>query len=171
MLTMSRLDYAPDLLLRPVDVNRIVADVRERLEISAEKKNIEIHLELDQHPSKMLADESELERMLVNLVENALNYTPAGGKVWIRSYTQSDLICVEIRDTGIGIGEKDLPRVFDRFYRADTARSTKISGTGLGLAIVKRIVEMHGGEIEVQSTLGEGTTFRIQFPAVVESAI
>jgi signal transduction histidine kinase len=169
MLTMSRLDYAPDLTLRPIDVNRIIIDVKERLLIKAETKEIEIQLELADHPSKMLADESEVERMLVNLIENALNYTPSGGSISIRSYVEQALICVEISDTGIGIGEKDLPRVFDRFYRADTARSTKISGTGLGLSIVKRIVEMHSGEIDVQSVLGKGTTFRLQFPIVAES--
>ncbi len=171
MLTISRLDHAPDLMLHPVDLNRAVADVEERLRLTAEKKEIETRLELEPNTPYVLADESELDRMLVNLVENALNYTPAGGCVWIRTRVDGDNVIAEIADTGIGIGEKDLVRIFDRFYRADTARSTKISGTGLGLAIVKRIVEMHSGTITVQSIQGEGTTFRVLLPVIDANGI
>ncbi|MFN8372345.1 MAG: PAS domain S-box protein [Anaerolineae bacterium] len=164
MLTISRLDHAPDLLLRSVDANRIISDVYERLYSTAEKKEVRIIREPSSEPPNVLADESELDRMMVNLLENALNYTPAGGTIWIRSYVIEDNVQIDVTDTGIGIGEKDLVRIFDRFYRADTARSTKISGTGLGLAIVRRIVEMHGGSISVESQLGVGTTFRVLLP-------
>jgi two-component system, sporulation sensor kinase E len=162
MLTISRLDHAPDLTLRAVDLNRMMMDSRDRLQSTADKKNINMHLELEPQTPNILADEGELDRMLLNLVENALNYTPEGGSIWIRTRIDHDSVVAEIADTGIGIGEKDLPRIFDRFYRADTARSTK--GTGLGLAIVKRIVEMHGGTIEVQSKPDEGTIFTIRLP-------
>jgi PAS domain S-box-containing protein len=164
MLTISRLDHAPDLALRPVDFNRLATDARDRLQPTAEKKNVTMQLEFEPQAPYVLADEGELDRMLVNLVENALNYTPEGGNIWIRTRIDQDNVVAEIADTGIGIGEKDLPRIFDRFYRADTARSTK--GTGLGLSIVKRIVEMHGGTIDVDSTPGKGTTFCIRLPLV-----
>jgi signal transduction histidine kinase len=94
-------------------------------------------------------------------VENAIKYTPAMGSVAIRTHVNQGMVVTEVIDTGIGISPEEMPRIFDRFFRANEARSVDIPGTGLGLAIVKRIVEMHNGEIEVDSTPGKGSVFRV----------
>ena len=112
----------------------------------------------------MLASESDLYRVMVNLVENAIKYTPETGSVAIRTRVDQMMVVTEVIDTGIGISPEDLLRIFDRFFRANEARSVDIPGTGLGLAIVKRIVEMHNGSIEVDSTPGKGSVFRVLLP-------
>jgi signal transduction histidine kinase len=103
-----------------------------------------------------------LKQVLLNLGDNAVKYTPAGGRIsiWLKPHDRE--VIFTISDSGVGIPAEDLPRVFDRFYRGRTSRSS--SGTGLGLAIVKRIVEAHGGSIEVESRLGDGSTFRVKLP-------
>ena len=114
---------------------------------------------------------SELERAFTNLLENALNYTPAQGTVRLRTALENEQVLVEFSDTGIGISDNDLPFIFDRFYRADPARSTHSGGTGLGLAIVKKIVDIHNAAIEVKSEIGVGTRFRIYLPAAAIAPI
>ena len=105
------------------------------------------------------ANRDQIEQVLINLLDNAIKYTPNGGRVDIRAEESGDLLTVHVSDTGIGIMSQDLPRVFERFYRVDKARSRQSGGTGLGLAIVKHIVETHGGSVTVQSEYGRGTTF------------
>jgi two-component system phosphate regulon sensor histidine kinase PhoR len=102
---------------------------------------------------------------MTNLIENAVNYTPDGGAVSVQTWSEDSKIVVEVRDTGIGIGDEDLPHIFEHFYRSDRARSTNTGGTGLGLAMVRRIVEIHRGRIEVESAAGKGSTFRVYLPA------
>ncbi|MCS6861247.1 MAG: ATP-binding protein, partial [Abditibacteriales bacterium] len=99
-----------------------------------------------------------------NLLDNALHYTPAGGAVTISAVEQNGFIEVAVEDTGIGIPPADLPRIFERFYRVDKARSRERGGSGLGLAIVKHIVEAHGGRVSVQSEVGKGTRFTFTLP-------
>ena len=106
------------------------------------------------------ADQSLMTQLLLNLVENGIKYGKAGGTVAVRALEQDGHTLLTIQDDGIGIGEKDLPRIFDRFYRADQARDR--SGSGLGLSIVKWIVELHGWTIQVESERGKGTRFTIQ---------
>jgi two-component system phosphate regulon sensor histidine kinase PhoR len=103
--------------------------------------------------------------VLRNILENAARYTPAGGSVTVRSRRAAGGIVLEASDTGPGIPGEHLPRIFERFYRVDTARSRELGGTGLGLAIVKHIVEAHGGSVVAESRLGAGTTIRITLPA------
>ena len=110
------------------------------------------------------ADENELWRLMANLYENALHYTPEHGIITLTSHFAENRVVIEVQDTGIGIGKDDMPHIFDRFYRADPARSIERGGTGLGLAIVKRIVELHKGEIVVQSDEGKGSLFRVLLP-------
>jgi signal transduction histidine kinase len=110
-------------------------------------------------------DQEQLRRMLMNLIENAVNYTPVGGQISIQTALIDERVGLEVSDSGIGIAAEELPQIFDRFYRATNARSSANSGTGLGLAIVKKIVDMHAATIEVHSAAGEGTRFQIQFPA------
>jgi len=108
---------------------------------------------------RVMADQGRLEQVVVNLLENAIKYTPDGGTV--RLFTEDDGECVRVSvaDSGIGIPFKDLPRIFERFYRVDEARTREQGGTGLGLAIVKHIVQLHGGAVSVTSQAGQGSVF------------
>lgn len=111
-------------------------------------------------------DETQLVSMFSNLVDNAVKYTPPGGRVEVEGGCTDEEVVVSVSDTGIGIAEEKLPRVFERFYRVDKARSKATGGTGLGLAIVRHTVENHGGRITVRSTPGEGSTFTVYLPRV-----
>jgi len=119
------------------------------------------------------ADPDRLRQVLINLVDNAVKYTPEGGRITIcaGSATISGLPAVDltIADTGIGIPSQDLPRLTERFFRVDKARSRELGGTGLGLAIVKHIVQGHGGQLTIESTLGQGTTVVVTFPAAAQA--
>jgi two-component system phosphate regulon sensor histidine kinase PhoR len=110
------------------------------------------------------ADEEAVRQILDNLVDNALKYTPAGGLVRVRWRTEEGQACLEVEDTGIGIPEQDLPRIFERFYRVDKARSRELGGTGLGLSIVKHLVQAMHGTVRASSQVGEGTTFAVRLP-------
>jgi two-component system phosphate regulon sensor histidine kinase PhoR len=106
-----------------------------------------------------MADQGRLEQVVVNLLENAIKYTPDGGTVCLRTENDGDYVRVSVADSGIGIPFKDLPRIFERFYRVDEARTREQGGTGLGLAIVKHIVQLHGGNVSVTSDAGKGSVF------------
>lgn len=112
----------------------------------------------------LFADPDALRQILGNLVDNALRYTPAGGRVTIGLQHGSDGDALTVTDTGSGIGSDHLPRIFERFYRVDASRSREEGGTGLGLSIVRHLVESHGGEVSAESELGRGTTVRMWFP-------
>jgi two-component system sensor histidine kinase SenX3 len=109
-------------------------------------------------------DETQLTSMFTNLVDNAVKYTPPGGRVEVVGGSESSEITIRISDTGIGIPEGKIPRIFERFYRVDKARSKATGGTGLGLSIVRHVAENHGGRVTVQSTPGEGSTFTVYLP-------
>jgi two-component system phosphate regulon sensor histidine kinase PhoR len=110
------------------------------------------------------ADRTRLEQILYNLVDNAVKFNRRGGTVTVSGEEQEGRAIIRIADTGIGIAEADLPRVFERLYRADKSRSRKVEGTGLGLAIVKHLVQAHGGEVSVSSDIGQGSEFRFTLP-------
>ncbi|MDP9203463.1 MAG: ATP-binding protein, partial [Gemmatimonadota bacterium] len=116
------------------------------------------------------ADRTALEQILLNLVENALRHTGEEGRVTIETAPANSGVALIVNDTGTGIPPEHLPRIFERFYRADRGRSRESGGTGLGLAIVKHLVEAHGGSVRADSVVGAGTTIRIFFPAGVASA-
>jgi PAS domain S-box-containing protein len=165
ILTVSRLDTIPEMIAQLLDLNQVMGKVREQFNTVAEKQRLTIDMELDRSLPPILANEVELHRAMVNLVENALHYTPPQGQITIRTFGQVDEAIIEVSDTGIGIDDTDLPHIFEHFYRADKARTTDKGGTGLGLAIVKKIIEMHHGSIEVESLPGQGSTFRVKLPA------
>jgi two-component system phosphate regulon sensor histidine kinase PhoR len=115
------------------------------------------------------ADEEAVNQILDNLIDNALKYTPPGGRISVRWQAENGQVCLEVQDTGVGIPEQDLPRIFERFYRVDKARARELGGTGLGLAIVKHLVQAMHGTIQATSRLGRGTTFRVLLPRATVS--
>ena len=130
----------------------------------ARKKNIEIDIEV--RDNYIEADRLSIEEIILILLDNAVKYTPDGGKVSVSSQVDGRNAIIKVIDSGPGIGPRDIPRIFDRFYRADHSRSkVKISGFGLGLPIVKRVVELHHGSVSVSTKIGQGSTFIIRLPA------
>jgi signal transduction histidine kinase len=147
-----------------VNLGDIIAQVTESFQPRAQEKGIQCAVELGTEPLRLSGYEDSLERMVTNLVSNAVKYTPGGGAVSAKAWSEADQIYLEVSDSGIGIPEDALPRIFSEFYRAQNARSLDVDGTGLGLALVKDVVELHGGQISVQSRVGEGSTFRVSLP-------
>ncbi|MCC7449447.1 MAG: PAS domain-containing protein [Anaerolineae bacterium] len=163
-LTISRLEYLPTLDIETLDINQMLETVVDALYPRLEKKQITCQLNTPPKPLHLSGDEGEIRRALVNLIENAINYTPSGGRIIVSAQIEGETVVLEVADNGIGIKPTDIPHIFDRFYRSPEARIAESSGTGLGLAIVKKIVDMHHGVIEIASEPGHGTSFRIQLP-------
>jgi signal transduction histidine kinase len=149
---------------KEVVLNETISKVIELVQTSAEEKGLELEVEIAAEPLVLVGIEDGLERVFMNLVSNAVKYTPAGGSVAVRAWSEDDYIKVKVSDTGIGIPEEALPRIFDEFYRAKNAKAVEKEGTGLGLAIAKDVVEQHGGQISVESTVGQGSTFYVILP-------
>ena len=117
---------------------------------------------------QILADRQGLEEVFTNLLTNAIKYSPDGGRVRLSLVSHVDYVEALVSDEGIGIEEDEIPKIFDKFYRVKHAKTRQVIGTGLGLAIVKNIIEAHRGSIEVESQLGQGTTFKVLLPAAAE---
>lgn len=147
-----------------VDLSNIVAKVSEVMQPRAVEKGLRYDVDVETEPLWLAGFEDSLERMIMNLVSNAVKYTPGGGTVTIRAGSEQGEIKLEVTDTGIGIPEEAMSRIFTEFYRAKNAKSTNVEGTGLGLVIVKDVVEQHGGRISVRSRVGQGSTFSISLP-------
>ncbi len=146
-------------------INKVAGGLTDRLQEKKQALSIEFP---DTFPH-LTADESLLEQAITNLLDNAIKYTEDGGKITVSGTTEKNWIRLEVADTGIGIPAKDLPRIFERFYRVDKARSREMGGTGLGLAIVKHIMATHGGAVTVESKLGAGSKFTLLFPKTQSS--
>jgi two-component system phosphate regulon sensor histidine kinase PhoR len=161
ILTLSSLETKEAFLeLNPMDVSGTIAKACTLLQEGATQKNIAIINETcGASLPRVMADQGRLEQVVVNLLENAIKYTPEGGSVRLFCEETGQFIKVSIADTGIGIPFKDLPRIFERFYRVDEARTREQGGTGLGLAIVKHIIQLHGGTVSVASEPGKGSIF------------
>jgi two-component system phosphate regulon sensor histidine kinase PhoR len=130
----------------------------------AQSRGVELIREPTEEPLVIRGDRRQLEQALVNLLDNAVKYTDPPGRVVLSIRRRDREVHLEVSDTGVGIPEEHIPRIFERFYRVDKARSRQLGGTGLGLAIVKHIVQAHGGRVEVESTPGKGSTFRVVLP-------
>jgi two-component system phosphate regulon sensor histidine kinase PhoR len=150
----------------PIPLREAIEDVVRRLKVPAEEKQIalESSCECGEEPIRVLATKEGIDRILNNLVSNAVKYTPSGGRVCVRLHRANREACIQIVDTGIGIPEDSLPHLFEEFYRAPNAKLQEREGTGLGLAITKDLVIRYGGQIAVQSKVGTGTTFTITLP-------
>ncbi len=176
LLTLSDLELGrASLHLAPVEVGPAVEDVLQILAERASRAGVSAIGRVATGTPAILADGDRLRQVLINLVDNAIKYTPAGGQVVVRAESadggrQPEMVEILIEDTGIGIPAQDLPRLTERFFRVDKARSRALGGTGLGLAIVKHIVQAHGGRLDIASTVGHGTTVHVAFPAAQESA-
>jgi two-component system, OmpR family, phosphate regulon sensor histidine kinase PhoR len=128
------------------------------------KKNLRLELQVPTASPIIRADQRRLEEVLNNLLDNAVKYSHQSGRITVEAAAPDEQVLLSVRDEGVGIAPADLPRIFERFYRADRARSRELGGTGLGLSIVKHIAQLHGGRVEADSTLGQGTTIRVILP-------
>jgi signal transduction histidine kinase len=152
---------------RLVELDTVLLDAYRQL--SALPGDVSVNLvEVDQ--VAVMGDSDRLKQLILNLGDNAVKYTPAGGKVSLYLTKAEGLAHLQVSDTGIGIPREDLPYIFDRFYRVDKARTRAHGGSGLGLSIVRWIVEVHGGTINVESKVGEGTTFHVYLPLAPHAA-
>ena len=161
ILTLSSLETNEAILeLNPIDASGTIVKACMLLQERAVQKNIAIVNEtIGAISTRVMADQGRLEQVVVNLLENAIKYTPDGGSVRLFTEDFGEFVRVSVADSGIGIPFKDLPRIFERFYRVDEARTREQGGTGLGLAIVKHIVQLHGGNVSVTSEPGQGSVF------------
>jgi two-component system phosphate regulon sensor histidine kinase PhoR len=150
------------LKLEPVDMAKVIIRITDRLKAQADRAQISINLDIPPGLPLIMGDSERIEQVLVNLVHNAIKFTPPKGEIKVFCKIQNDQALISINDTGIGIPEDDLPHIFERFYKVDKARSG--GGTGLGLAIAKHIVQAHGGDIWVESEEGKGSTFTFSLP-------
>lgn len=166
LLLLANADHNQGLeKLTVIDMSKVVDEILLVSEPLAQEKNIEV-LNMCNGDGKLAVrgDHDQLVRMLGNVINNALLYTPERGKVSIKGALSGEQVAVQVIDTGIGIAEEDLPKVFERFWRADRARSVRSGGSGLGLAIASALANQHGGNIRVTSKLGEGSCFEITLP-------
>lgn len=167
MLSLARLDAGTDTFEHvPLAIGPVLRTCVENHRGRAEAKGLKLALRLDDADEGVcvLADEEAIRQILDNLIDNAIKYTPSEGRVRVQAKAEVERVLLEVSDTGIGIPREDLPRVFERFYRVDRARSRSLGGTGLGLAIVKHVVLSLGGQIRVESRLNGGSTFIVSLP-------
>lgn len=164
VLALSEIENAPAPPATIVDIRQGVREAVELLQNKARDKNVALAVQLPETRIPVAAENDRVKQMVINLVDNAIKYTPGGGSVHVTVARDKGFCVICVRDTGIGIPEELLPRLFERFYRVDKSRSRALGGTGLGLAIVKHIVSLIGGHIDVKSKVGEGTLFEITLP-------
>jgi two-component system phosphate regulon sensor histidine kinase PhoR len=160
LLSLSELESGDlKLELTAIPVASTVRRACSLLDQKAHERKISLHQEGVDAVPPVLADHGRIEQVFINLIDNAIKYTPENGTVTISARTEGESVAIAVTDTGTGIPPKDLPRIFERFYRVDAARSRDQGGTGLGLSIVKHIVQLHGGTVSVESSPGKGSTF------------
>lgn len=171
LLQLSGLDFQQSKWnKKAVDLKKIIEEIILKLDVSVKNKKQQIHLNLNDlkgNDTIIYADKDRMGQAILNLLGNSIKYTPEGGHIKIDICIQEDKLILEIEDNGIGIPEKDLARIFERFYRVDKARARELGGTGLGLSIAKEIIEAHEGTIEIFSQEGKGTKTVIRLPIFV----
>jgi two-component system OmpR family sensor kinase len=169
LLTLARVDEGRlEIHTEPVELGALLEEVHETAQMLGEEAGLDVSVEVPGGPAVVQADRARMRQLVMNLVSNAVKYTPAGGRVWLVLTAGTETATISVRDSGIGIAPGDVDRVFDRFWRADAARSRtgERPGIGLGLSICKWIAEAHGGSIAVTSRPGRGSTFTVTLPCV-----
>jgi signal transduction histidine kinase len=165
LLNYSRVQEQRNYLRRSVDLGAICEASVELVAFQAETAGVKIEIVPADEPVAVVGDPDELARVVDNIVGNAVKYTPSGGRVWVRVNRCDGIAEVQVSDTGIGISAQDQMHLFSAFHRSSNPNAQSIPGTGLGLAISRRIIELHAGDITVESELGEGSTFTVRLPA------
>ena len=173
LLQLSRLDHQQEpIFLREGNIVLLLNSVLMKIAMTAKQKQISLCPLYDEHADvRVSLDKDRMEQVLMNILSNAIKYTDTGGCIYVDVKEEKGTVRVSVRDTGIGIPKESLPRIFERFYRVDKARSRAMGGTGLGLAITKEIIDSHNGSLEAESTEGEGTTITIVLPAVIRRGV
>ena len=166
LLSLSRVEAKQGQIRKAaLNLDKLIINTVSILSPQASEKNQILNVDIKTPLPVISADEDMIGQLLINLVDNAIKYTADGGRIDIRAERWNDSVKIAVSDTGIGIPRDSIPRLFERFYRVDKARSREMGGTGLGLAIVKHILEVHSGRIEVDSIVGQGSTFTVYLPA------
>jgi two-component system phosphate regulon sensor histidine kinase PhoR len=169
VLSLARLESPEaELDLSEISLAEFSQEILRDWEKRLAAKQLKSHLDVPLDLPKLEADEGRLQEIIYNLLDNAVKYSHSGGVITLRAAVEGDRVRISVSDEGIGIRENDLPRIFERFYRADKARSRELGGTGLGLSIVKHIAQLHGGTAEAQSEAGKGTTISVVLPLRAE---
>ena len=168
LLLLSRLESGVPLRLEPVSIGALAEEAVAGLLQVAQAKRIELTIQSPPRLPRVPADRARIKQVFINLLDNAVKYCPEGSEVQVRLRADAEGIVVEVADNGPGIPEEDLPHIFEKMYRVEKEGTRAVEGSGLGLSIVKRIVELHGGQVAVESTVGKGTTFRICLPLADE---
>lgn len=156
-----------DLNLELVDIEEIIEMIVQKTKLRAKEKHLALKVELNEHLPMILTDGMRMEQIILNLIENSIRYSEQGS-ITINAWNNKSDLFITIKDTGVGIPEKDLAFIFDRFYRVEKSRSREYGGTGLGLAIVKQLVELLKGTVRIESKIGEGTEVKLSFPIDVD---
>jgi len=170
LLTLAQLESGTSSpQLNDVDFGQFLAGLVRDWKRKFMAKNLKVAIDLPADFSIVRADEALLREIFDNLLDNAVKYSSKHGEIHLGAQRRGSEIVLSVSDDGVGIGQEDLPRIFERFYRADKARSGELGGTGLGLSIVKHIAQLHGGRVEAESELGRGTRIRVILPVVTES--
>jgi signal transduction histidine kinase len=164
LLFLARADAGKEpYAFQEVDLIDLLQDLSQDVEVLARDKNQQF-VPGPVEDLSVIGDRTKLKQLLLNIFNNAIKYTPPGGKISYKAYRQKGAAVIEVSDTGIGIPAENIPFLFERFYRVDKTRSRAEGGSGLGLSIAEKIVEAHGGTIEVESAVGKGSTFKVSFP-------
>ncbi len=170
LLDLSKIEAGMQVqYMEPVDIGGLLTKVVDLMRPQAEQKGLTLEFEIENGLPSVNADAANMEGVFTNLISNAIKYTPEGGMVKVTGMKEGDYIRIDVEDTGIGISEKDLPRIFERFYRVKTEKTRQIVGTGLGLSIVKQVVDAHLGTIDVKSVENQGTHFTVKLPFILEN--
>ena len=168
LLDLGKIEAGLGMEMRPCALANIINQVVIGLREWAERKGVELRVELPENMPRVRGDSTRLGQVLTNLLDNALKYTPGGGRVTIQAMVEDDSVTVCVKDTGIGIEREHLPHIFEKFYRVGRGEMRDVAGTGLGLAIARSIIEVHGGRIWAESEPGVGSTFRFALPVLEE---
>jgi len=165
LLDISRIESGRvEMKMETIDLRAMVAEIGDMLAPPIKERGLTLALDLPEGLPPAVGDKNQIERVFINLVGNAMKFTPAGGRITVGAEDAGEHVKVSVSDSGIGIAEKDMGKIFDEFYRVDNEINAQVKGTGLGLSLVKYIVEAHKGKLTVASTVGKGTTFAFTLP-------